>query len=154
MNKPNNKIRELNSTKPLTDLSIKMSFPKHLEGWPSVLSLKKGGDYRILIFQVTEHIFQSKNTNCFCTRSCHHSCYHYLQSWPTSCTISLAHNVPENLDNENSGERHQSNSSGGLHLLYQVAAWPHKYKVWRLLGIWFYKCYQFPWGTFNQTAGA
>lgn len=31
----------------------------------------------------------------------------FFQSWPTSCTISLAHNMPENLGNENSRECHQ-----------------------------------------------
>lgn len=58
MNKSNNKIRELNSTKSLTDVSTKISSPNHLEGWPSVLRLKRGG-YRILVFQVTEHISAS-----------------------------------------------------------------------------------------------
>lgn len=43
MNKSNNKIRELNSTKSLTDVSTKISSPNHLEGWPLSAQVKEGG---------------------------------------------------------------------------------------------------------------
>lgn len=160
MNKSNHKIRELNATKSLTDLSTKISFQKHLQGWPSVLSLKRGGNYRILIFQVTEHISASFSRIKTQTVSvpglvtthviiiCSLDLLPAPLAWPTTCqriwimrTQGNAIKVP------------LCNSSGGLHRLYQVAAWSHKYEVWRLLGIWFYKCYQFSRGTFNQTAG-